>query len=261
MASLTPQHRSGEVVDEVMKEGLVNGCMTFVPCMGALYLAMKNPNFRKFTNWQSRTALVLMPSLFVFALTAEQKMVHRMEEVAEETEHTIKSVHWAERQYQLSPEDLKLHDLYRQAVLNSGIRVVEGDHLSPYHNAANYVQANPFKVIMGVGVPAVGAIFYGRVGKEHLSMQLKILHTRVFGQFAIICTLLGVMGLKATMDQQGRYVTDDEVERRVAEMQETRIKLLHRIDEVNASMPHKHVPHHDAKKESDDHGKAAVVHA
>lgn len=188
-------------------------------------------------------------------------MVHRMEEVAEETEHTIKSVHWAERQFQISPEEVKLHDLYRQAVLNSGVRVVEGDQLGPHHNVANYIQANPFKVILGVGVPAVGAIFYGRVGKEHLSMQLKILHTRVFGQFAVICTLLGVMGLKATMDHQGRYVTNDEVERRVAEMQETRTKLLHRIDEVNAAnMPHKPVSHHDAKT-SDKHDNAAISHS
>ncbi len=187
-------------------------------------------------------------------------MVHRMEEVAEETEHNIKSVHWAERQLQASPEDLKLHDLYRQAVLNSGIRVVEGEELGPYHNVANYIQANPFKVIMGVGVPAVGAIFYGRVGKEHLSMQLKILHTRVFGQFAVICTLLGVMGLKATMDHQGRYVTEDEVERRVAEMQDTRTKLLHRIDEVSAAnMPHKPIGHQDAKA-SDNHKNATIVH-
>jgi hypothetical protein len=203
-----------------------------------------------------------MPALFVFAFTAERKLSHRMEEVAEETEHTMKSVDWAERQYQQNPGDLKLHDLYRQAVLNSGgVRLIEGDSLGPYHKVANYVQANPFKVIMGIGIPAVGAIFYGRSGKEHLSMQLKILHTRVFGQFAIICTLLGVMGLKSVMDHQGRYVTNEEVEKRVADMQATRTRLLHRIEEANASnMPHKPVTHDKHKKDGDGEGQGDGDH-
>lgn len=193
-----------------------------------------------------------MPALFAFTLTAEKKMEHRMVEVAEETEHAIQSVHWAERQLQISPEEVKLHDLYRQAVLNSGnVRLVEGvETLGPHHKLANYVQANPFKVILGIGIPAVGAIFYGRTGKEHLSMQLKILHTRVYGQFAVICTLLGVMGLKSVVDHQGRYVTEEEVEKRVEEMQATRTRLLHRIDEANAAahVPHKPVEHHAAEK-------------
>lgn len=194
----------------------------------------------QFTNWQSRTAMVIMPALFAFAFTAENKMIHRMEEVAEETEHSRSSVDWAERQYQQNPDDLKLHDLYRQAVLNSNVQLVDGEELKTHHKVANYVQANPFKVILGVGLPAVGAIFYNRTGKEHVSMQLKILHTRVFGQFAIICTLLGVMGLKSVMDHQGRYITSEEVEQRVNEMQKTRAQMLHRIDEANASkIPHK----------------------
>lgn len=250
MASLTPQHRSAEVVDSAFKEGLVTGSIVLLPAMGGLYAALRNPTFRKVTNWQSRTALVIMPALFAFAFTAEQKMVHRMEEVAEETEHAIKSVQWAEQEYQSRPtdQDIKLHDLYRQAVLNSGgVRLIEGGALGPHHQAANYVQANPLKVILGVGIPAVGAIFYGRTGKEHLSMQLKILHTRVFGQFAIICTLLGVMGLKSVMDQQGRYVTDEEVEKRVAEMQATRIRLMDRIEEANSHAVHRPIAHSPRK--------------
>lgn len=248
MASLTPQHRSDEVVGQVMNEGLVTGTMVLIPSMAGLYAAMRNPTFRKVTNWQSRTAMVIMPALFAFAFTAENKMIHRMEEVAEETEHSIQSVHWAERQYQASPEDIKLHDLYRQAVLNSNVRVVEGDELGTHHKVANYVQANPFKIILGLGIPAVGTIFWGQVGKEHVSMQLKILHTRVFGQFAIICTLLGVMGLKGAMDHQGRYITETEVEDRVAEMQLTRMKLLHRIDQENAAH---HIPHKSENSEHD----------
>jgi hypothetical protein len=60
-----------------------------------------------------------------------------------------------------------MRQLYRQAVLNSGVRVIDGQQLGISHQAANFVQANPFKVIASIGVPAVAYIFYGRTGKEH----------------------------------------------------------------------------------------------
>jgi len=125
-----------------------------------------------------------MPALFVFALTSERKLFHRMEEVAEETEHAIKSVEWADRHHRKhslpaasadeQEKQKELRDLYRKAVLNSGVRVVEEDHLSMPHQAANFVQANPLKVILSIGVPAVAYIFYGRSGKEHCKFSKSI---------------------------------------------------------------------------------------
>ena len=41
------------------------------------------------TNGQSRTAIAIMPPLFIFAVTSEQKLTHRMHEVAEVNEHNI----------------------------------------------------------------------------------------------------------------------------------------------------------------------------
>ena len=195
MASLTPQHRSKEVTESAMEEGLTTGMMTLIPSLGALYLAMQRPGFRKVTNWQSRTAMTIMPALFMFAFTAENKMMHRMHEVAEETDHAIKSVEWAEKQHRLlqqSDQDReKLRELYRHSILESGVRIIPGNELSTFHKSANYVQANPFKVIAGIGIPAVAAVFFGRSTKQHLNMQMKLLHTRVYGQFSVLCTLLG----------------------------------------------------------------------
>lgn len=154
-----------------------------------------------------------------------------MEEVASETEHNMQTVAWAEHKKMLSKEDIHLHELYRQAILDSGVRLVEGNELSTFQKSANYVQSNPFKMIAAIGVPSVAYIFYGQgggAGKESLQMQL--LHTRVFGQFAVICTLLGVMGLKEVMDRNGRYITEDEVEARVAEMEATRTRMLTRAE-------------------------------
>lgn len=47
MASLTPQHRSDEVVGQAMSEGLINGMAVLIPSGAAVYAAMRNPSFRK----------------------------------------------------------------------------------------------------------------------------------------------------------------------------------------------------------------------
>ena len=239
MVSLTPQKRSTEVTDAAMNEGMVNGTMVLIPSIAGVYGAyLKNAKFRKFTNWQSRTAIAIMPALFVFALTSEHKLNHRMHEVAEETEHAMKSVEWAERQLrresqlQQEPNKMKeaeeLRKMYRQSVIASGVNVVP--ELQTYHKVANYIQANPFKCIAGLGVPSIAYIYLGQSGKEHLSFQLKILHTRVFGQAAVICSLLGIMGLKEMMDRRGKYVTEGDIDARVRQMENTRNDMMERLE-------------------------------
>lgn len=154
----------------------VGGSLWYVPPLNPSVVSSAPLLLAQFTNWQSRTALVIMPALFVFTLTSEQKMLHRMEEVAQETEHAIRSVEWADQINRaatatLSKEEWEqqeqLRSMYRQSILQSGVRVVDSPHLLWYHQAANYVQANPFKVVLGIGVPAVVGIFYGKSGKDH----------------------------------------------------------------------------------------------
>lgn len=66
---------------------------------------------------------------------------------------------------------------------------------------------------------------------------MMILHTRVLGQFSVVCTLLGVMGLKDMMDKQGRFITETQVEERVNEMEATRRQLLERLEYQANHMP------------------------
>jgi hypothetical protein len=89
MPSLTPEHRRDEIAATAMNDGMLNGVLAFAPSLAGLYLAMKNPTFRKVTNGQSRTAIAIMPPLFIFAVTGEQKLTHRMHEVASESEHNL----------------------------------------------------------------------------------------------------------------------------------------------------------------------------
>ena len=186
----------------------MSGAIALIPAGGALALAMQNPRFVKATNWQSRTALVIMPALFAFGYTSENKLIHRMDEMAHEHEQsremarytTIdrKDLHDAQKGTDLAA-DKQLTELYRQSVEQSGVRVVPGDKLGTHHKAMNYFQENPFKILACLGVPAVAYIFYGRAGQEHIPFQLKVMQTRVMGQGTVIAMLLGLMGFKVCL--------------------------------------------------------------
>jgi hypothetical protein len=89
MPSLTPEHRREEITTSAFNDGMLNGALMFIPSLAGLFLAMKNPTFRKVTNAQSRTAIAIMPPLFTFGVTGEQKLTHRMHEVASESEHNL----------------------------------------------------------------------------------------------------------------------------------------------------------------------------
>eukprot|EP00977_Amphora_coffeiformis_P003329 scaffold618_cov175-Amphora_coffeaeformis.AAC.11 len=130
--------------------------------------------------------------------------------------------------------------LYRQSVENSGVRIVPGQELNTFHKASNYVAENPLKTLIGLAIPSVGMIFYGRTGKEHLQMSMKLLHTRVFGQFATLSLLLGVMGFKEYMDQNGRFITEAEADERVEEMRRVRESLLQRLEYERAQAQKQH---------------------
>ncbi len=149
----------------------------------------------------------------------------------------IQTVAWAEKQKTASPHEIRLHDLYRESILQSGVRLVDTPTLSFYQKSANFVQSNPFKCIAAIGMPAVAYIYYGQGGKSGgpaESFQMRILHTRVFGQFAVICTLIGVMSLKEIMDRYGKYITEDDIEARIQEMESTRTTLMTRAEYQNS---------------------------
>ena len=245
MASLTPLDKKDSVVDEAMQEGILNGLFTLLPTSATVYaLTKQSPAFRMRTNMQSRTALAIMPAMFMVAFTAEEKVVHSMKTMAKENQHSHDSVHWAEQQlnpqtaavtahYRSQEQQKELNDLYKRAVYESGVRVVPGNALQMHHIASNYVAENPFKVLASLAVPGVAWIFYGRSGQEHLTFSMKVMHTRVFGQFATISALLGVMGFKNMMDNQGKYITEAQADARVEEMQELRMQMLGRLEASN----------------------------
>lgn len=268
MASLTPQKDANKTVYGAMKAGFISGGLAAIPSSLAVYAAMNySPNFVKSTNWQSRTAMIIMPPLFAFAFSSEQKLVHSMHEMASQRDHSKKMAEWTE-EHALQEHKSRLHRMttqkilsqpgmrtegqptaapaapdaprdaaheekiarrFRDSVVNSGVRVVPGDALGVQHKVANFWQENPFKILAGIGVPTVLYIFKGRDGQKHLPTQMKIMQTRVFGQFAVISMLLSLMGFKEYMDKHGKYITEEDVQHRIAQMQQSRGELLLRL--------------------------------
>ena len=197
-----------------------------------------------------------MPALFMFGLTSESKLLSQMKNMASEAEHAQKMSEWAEKHeaiedliekkgvggYQPSlnkeERDIKLKDLFHKSVIESGVRVVEGDKLMPWHHAANFWQDHPFQILMGVGLPAVGYIFHKvNTGKEIMLSQ-KIMQTRVVGQFTVLVFLLSLMGFKEYMDRNGTFITEVEAERRVHEMIEAQKELQYRLAEGLVEQEH-----------------------
>ena len=275
MPSLTPQERNAETAESAFRDGMLSFVLTLIPSSAAVYAAMKSsPMFVKSTNVQSRTALVIMPPLFAFAFSSETMLNHRMNQMANQTEHSRATAEWAEHYAaegrERAREDLKsnlrkfrtsthgaigggdgvagdvgidpnvdvmtaeeaerqLTRLYHQPIENSGVRIVSGDSLGPQHYFANFFQENPFKILTAAGVPTILYIFRGKSGQKHLQLQSMIMHTRVYGQFAVIGMLLSLMGFKSYMDSAGKYITEHEAIMRVEEMQRMRANLKETI--------------------------------
>lgn len=241
MPSLTPSERSAEITAGAFQEGAIAGSLTLIPSTAAVYAAMRNNTFLRSTNWQSRTALAIMPPLFMFAISAEMKLSNSMEEMASKSDHAKDVSEWAEKHHEERKQSLQrtqtdtglekqLHAMYKKSVEESGVRIVPGDTLGGQHRIANFWQANPFKILAGVGIPTVLYIFRGRNDQKTLKLQSKLMHTRVYGQFAVLSMLLGLMGFKSYMDSHGKYITQHEADTRVEDMKGMRADLLQRID-------------------------------
>jgi hypothetical protein len=103
----------------------------------------------------------------------------------------------------------------------------EGYEPAPKQSMAEYVRTHPFGPLAAVGVPAVAAIGYRSVTKEHGAgrpLSLKLMHTRVIGQASVLALLVALM-LYAGKSPSGWDRASEErhaAERRVIEANNAR---------------------------------------
>ncbi len=245
MASLNPREQKAQITYEAFQHGAWYGGATLIPSSGLVYYCYhKYPSFVARTNWQSRTALAIMPALFAFAAAGEHHLTLRMRRVADEAQHKHATVEWADRVHQKRIElrkakgDHEVHDadhqaelarLYRESV-SKGVRIVPGDQLGIHHRILNFWQENPAKILFGAGIPAIGYIFWSRSKNPHLQFQMQVMHTRVMGQFTILLFMLTLMGVKGYMDQNGKFITETEAEDKVEELHAARLELIEKLN-------------------------------
>jgi len=260
--SVTPLERADEVSQKCFQDGVVAGALTMIPTGGRLYyLQHNNERFRKYTNFQAKTALFIMPCLFAFGVVSETGLINQMHDMAAADEHAKELATWEARRSNLEEKirkrqaeeegsptyqpltdverQKKLQELYRKSVMESGVRIVSGDSLSLHHRVANFWQEHPFQILIGMGIPAVAAIFVKRrAGSSSLMLSQQIMQTRVMGQFTVLTFLLSLMGFKEYMDRKGKFITEEEAENRVAEMMEAQRELQFRLAEGQHEAQH-----------------------
>jgi hypothetical protein len=143
------------------------------------------PVFRRRLGASGKTALVVSSALATFIITAETQLVagSRNPEkylasldpnfVAEET-HDRSSLRW-------------------------------------HHRMANTLYDHPYRTLAIVGVPLVGGIFAVQATNHTIQRSQQIMHTRIYGQGAIVVLLLASMGFHDYMRSRGgRFVERDE---------------------------------------------------
>jgi len=73
------------------------------------------------------------------------------------------------------------------------------------HQAANWLYDHPFRMICCVGAPVVGAILHQQLKVPNLKLSQRIMHSRVFGQAAVISIAMTTMAFREYMDKRGRF--------------------------------------------------------
>lgn len=240
-----------EATRAALRDGLISGLCGLIPSgLGVWYFSNYSKKFLQYTNYSTRTALVIMPPLFMFGLTSETTINSTVRNSQNRKQHAKEINQWVDSTSYIDPvgatrstqetklmldkmtmeeQQTRLSSLYAKSVEDSGMRIVEGSSLGPHHILANFWQEHPFKVLLGIGAPTVAMIFLQQQKTNKTALQMQIMQTRVLGQTSMIFFLLSIMGFKEYMDRNGKFITQTEADNMVMEMQRTREELFNRL--------------------------------
>ncbi|TMW58805.1 hypothetical protein Poli38472_006950 [Pythium oligandrum] len=161
--------------------GLKAGAMTSMVAAAGVYAANKNwAAFRTRLGASGKMGLVVSSFLGAFTIVSEKRLLAG----ARNPEMYLAS---------LDPNyvEVKLH---------------EHDKLKWYQRFANHVYDHPYKTLATVGVPLVGGIFAYQASNHSIQRSQQIMHTRIYGQGAVVVLLLASMGFHDYMHKRGRFV-------------------------------------------------------
>ncbi|CEG46741.1 hypothetical protein F443_12206 [Plasmopara halstedii] len=163
--------------------GLKAGAVTSVFAAAAVFSANKYwPAFRNRLNVSGKTALIVSPFLAAFTLVAETRLM----------------------------QGARNPDLYLASIDSSYIAPTEDkSQLKLWQKSANFLYDHPYRTLIGVGIPIVGGIYGYQLLNKGISASQQIMHTRIYGQGAVVVLLLSSMAFHDYMAKRGKFVAED----------------------------------------------------
>ncbi|EEY70023.1 uncharacterized protein PITG_06579 [Phytophthora infestans T30-4] len=163
--------------------GLKAGAVAAVLAAGAVYSANKHwPAFRNRLNVSGKTALVVSPFLAAFTLEAETRLMHGAR----------------------NPE------MYLATMDGTYVEKEEKvSQLKFWQKSANFLYDHPYRALITVGVPLVGGIYSYQHLNKGISTSQQIMHTRIYGQAAVVVMLLSSMAFHDYMAKRGKFTVED----------------------------------------------------
>lgn len=268
--SLTPREREQEVNALGIESGIMGAACALLPSSMGVYFGMKHsPTFLKYTNWQSRTALVIMPPLFMFSLAGEQKINHKMRQMAAEKDHANEVSQWSQKNMKLSKHDSSSStsslinnnvnkndktlnpDEERMKILSEKLDA-KLENMSEEERSKQLVELyresvenSGVRIVPGnsLGIHHKFANFWQENPFKMLTALSVPTIAYIFkgktGQKhlqlqkgAVLIMLLTLMGFKAYMDSEGSFITENEAQYRILEMKFAREELLERFEKL-----------------------------
>ncbi|KAG7391372.1 hypothetical protein PHYPSEUDO_004907 [Phytophthora pseudosyringae] len=163
--------------------GVKAGAVTAVAAAAAVLSANKYwPAFRNRLSVSGKTALVVSPFLGAFTIVAENRLMH--------------GAH--------NPE------MYLATMDGSYVApAAEKSQLKLWQKSANFLYDHPYRALITVGVPLVGGIYGYQHLNKGISASQQIMHTRIYGQAAVVVMLLSSMAFHDYMAKRGKFTVED----------------------------------------------------
>eukprot|EP00644_Phytophthora_capsici_P015400 jgi/Phyca11/507059/fgenesh2_kg.PHYCAscaffold_24_\ len=182
--SANPDKRRDAITRDAYLNGLKTGA-TVASVVGAGVLtAHKNwPAFRNRLNTSGKTALVVMSFLASFTVEAESRLVHG----AQNPEIYLATMDGTYVEEHKQESKLKL-----------------------WQQGANFLYDHPYRALVTVGVPLVGGIYSYQHLNKGISASQQIMHTRIYGQAAVVVLLLSSMAFHDYMARRGKFGEEEE---------------------------------------------------
>jgi len=171
----------GNAFGEGIKYGLLAGVLT---TGGVVYAHNYIPKFRRFMSISAKTSVPLMASVFTFAAMTEVSMNDMNRNPEKYGIGVMKEV----------GRSGKVHE-----------KVVNGFGMPIHHRAMNWVHDHPFRMVIGLGLPAFAYILNENLKLKHLSFSQRIMATRVYAQGSVLSILATTMMIKGYVEEHGRF--------------------------------------------------------